>query len=145
MVLRPFMPADLDTVAALVSESFQQLFSAQMYLALQQTWPQGQLLAVESGQLVGVLLSMRRTQITGRVLVMAIREGHRGMGIGTRLLRAFLRQCGLEGMTSVVLEVRLSNERAMQFYKRFGFHVVGPLPRYYPDGEDGVLMMRDLA
>jgi ribosomal-protein-alanine N-acetyltransferase len=142
---RPFTPADLDAVMALVTETFSQLFSVEMYLALSQVWPSGQLLVVENGRLVGVLLSMRRTAVTARVLVMAVQDDRRGMGVGSQLLRAFLRQCGQEGMTSVVLEVRESNGRAKEFYARYGFRVVGPLPRYYPDGEDGLLMIRDLV
>ena len=145
MLLRPFMPADLDAVMALVTGTFSQLFSPEMYLALSQAWPSGQILVVESGRLTGVLLAMRRTTVTARVLVMAIEEDRRGMGIGSQMLRAFLLQCGQEGMTSVVLEVRESNRRAKEFYTRFSFRVVGPLPQYYPDGEDGVLMMRDLV
>ena len=141
---------------ALVTGTFSQLFSPEMYLALSQAWPSGQIegvlcrgaieiLVVESGRLTGVLLAMRRTTVTARVLVMAIEEDRRGMGIGSQMLRAFLLQCGQEGMTSVVLEVRESNRRAKEFYTRFSFRVVGPLPQYYPDGEDGVLMMRDLV
>jgi ribosomal protein S18 acetylase RimI-like enzyme len=143
--LRPFAPPDLDAVMALVSETFQQLFSPEMYIALHQAWPSGQLLMVGSGRLVGVLLSMKRTSVTARVLVMALREEDRGKGIGSRLLRAFLLRCGQEGISSVVLEVRRSNNRAIEFYTRFGFRVVGPLPGYYPDGENGVMMMRDVV
>ncbi len=143
--MRQFEPRDLDAVMALVTATFEQLFSQEMYLAIQQAWPEGQIIDVEDGRLAGVLLSMRRTATSGRVLVMAVSEGRRGMGIGAHLLRAFLRQCAREGMTSVVLEVRVSNVRAQEFYRRFGFRPVDILPAYYPDGEDGALMVMDTA
>jgi ribosomal protein S18 acetylase RimI-like enzyme len=143
--LRLFEPRDLQQVMALVTSTFEQVFSEEMYLALQQAWPEGQLIDVEDGRLAGVLLSMRRGPTVGRVLVMAIREGYRDMGLGALMLRAFVQQCVREGITSVVLEVRASNLRAQEFYRRFGFRLVEPLVAYYPDGEDGVLMSLDIA
>lgn len=143
--MRQFEPRDLDAVMALVTGTFDQLFSQEMYLAIQQAWPEGQMIDVEGGRLAGVLLSMRRSATVGRVLVMAVADGYRDMGIGAHLLRAFLRQCAREGMVSVVLEVRVSNVRAQAFYRRFGFRHVEVLGAYYPDGEDGVLMGLDMA
>ncbi len=139
------MPSDLEAVTALVADTFQQLFTPEMYLALQRAWPAGQLISTEGGRLVGVLLSMRTCPEVGRILVMAVREGYQGMGIGGRLLGAFLRQCAMEGMSTVTLEVRVSNQRAQGFYRRHGFVMGGTLPRYYTDGEDGVTMTRGVA
>ncbi len=145
VALRLFEPRDLRQVMALVTSTFDQVFSEEMYLALQAAWPEGQIIDVEEGRLAAVLLSMRRSATVGRILVMAVREGYRDMGLGSLLLRAFNQQCVREGIVSVVLEVRVSNMRAQEFYRRFGFRVVEPLVAYYPDGEDGVLMTLDLA
>jgi ribosomal-protein-alanine N-acetyltransferase len=145
MVLRLFEPEHLGPVMALVTDTFELIFSQDMYLAIQQAWPEGQILDLEQGSVVGVLLSMRRSLDQGRVLVMAVEAEHRGSGIGGRMLGAFLQQCAREGMSSAVLEVRVSNLRAQEFYRRFGFTEVGPLPGYYPDGEDGVLMTRNVV
>lgn len=145
MTLRLFDPRDLKPVMALVTSTFEQVFTEEMYLALQQAWPEGQIIDVEDGRLAGVLLSMRRSATVGRVLVMAVREGYRDMGIGSLMLKAFVQQCVREGIVSIVLEVRRSNLMAQEFYRRFGFHMVEPLVAYYPDGEDGVLMALNLA
>jgi ribosomal-protein-alanine N-acetyltransferase len=145
MVLRLFEPEHVGPVMALVTDTFEQIFSQDMYLAIQQAWPEGQVVDVEGGRIVGVLLSMRRSVNQGRVLVMAVTGERRTAGIGSNLLNAFLQQCAREGITSVVLEVRVSNHRAYEFYRRFGFQDAGPLPKYYPDGEDGILMTRNVA
>jgi ribosomal-protein-alanine N-acetyltransferase len=143
--IRHFLPEDLAAVADLVNETFHQLFSPEMYVALHRAWPEGQLLFIEGGRLVGVLLSIKRSATVGRVLVMAVPVDQRGRGIGTQLLNEFLSQCAREFMMSAVLEVRISNQRAQEFYSRFGFRRVEPLAGYYPDGEDGILMVRDLV
>jgi ribosomal-protein-alanine N-acetyltransferase len=143
--MRLFEPDDLEAVMALVTGTFDQVFSEEMYLVLQQAWPEGQIIDVEVGRLAGVLLSMRRGPTVGRVLVMAVAERHQNMGIGSHLLRAFIRQCVRESISSIVLEVRVSNVMALEFYRRFGFRMVEPLVNYYPDGEDGVLMSLDIA
>jgi len=48
------------------------------------------------------------------------------------------------GMTSVLLEVRPSNERALAVYKRYGFTQIGLRKGYYPDAnnmrEDAIVM-----
>jgi ribosomal-protein-alanine N-acetyltransferase len=138
-------PQDLAAVMNLVTGTFDQVFSEEMYLALQQAWPEGQIIDVEEGRLAGVLLSMRRGPTVGRVLIMAVAEGFRDMGIGSHMLRAFIQQCVREGVVSIVLEVRVSNFMAQEFYRRFGFRAVEPLVNYYPDGEDAVLMSLDIA
>jgi ribosomal-protein-alanine N-acetyltransferase len=145
VALRLFEPRDLDQVMALVTGIFDQLFSEEMYIALQQTWPEGQVIDVEGGRLAGVLLSMKRRPTVGRVLVMAVRDGYRDMGIGSHMLRAFIQQCLREGISSIVLEVRVTNIMAMGFYRRFGFRPVETLPDYYPDGEDAIVMTLDMA
>ncbi len=145
MVLRLFEPRDLEHVMALVTGTFEQVFSEEMYLALHQAWPEGQVIDVEGGRLAGVLLSMRRGPTVGRVLIMAVREGYRDMGIGSHMLRAFVKQCVREGISSIVLEVRVSNLMAQGFYRRFGFRPVEPLVDYYPDGEDAILMSLDMT
>lgn len=142
MLIRTFTPADLDATIALVSETFERLFEPSMYMAIHEAWPGGQLVMVDQGRLVGLLLSMKRSNTSGRILVMTVRQELRDQGLGATLLRRFMAQCIEEGLSTVYLEVRLSNEMAQAFYQRFGFRVVRVLPRYYPDGEEGVLMAR---
>jgi ribosomal-protein-alanine N-acetyltransferase len=38
--------------------------------------------------------------------------------------------------------VRISNDEAIHFYKRYGFEIAGVLEKFYTDGEDGYKMIR---
>jgi ribosomal-protein-alanine N-acetyltransferase len=42
------------------------------------------------------------------------------------------------------LEVRVTNQPALNLYKKRGFLIVGLCKHYYPDGEDAILMTLDL-
>lgn len=67
------------------------------------------------------------------------------LGIGTRLMDA----CRAEGTrrccTRCLLEVRKSNQRAIQFYRAHGFGISGTRANYYSNPvEDAWVMERDL-
>jgi ribosomal-protein-alanine N-acetyltransferase len=146
VVVRHLAPQDIEATMGLVSETFSELFAADMYEAIHQAWPAGQLVEVDpAGRLAGLLLAIKRSAFSARILVMAVRGDARGRGTGSQLLRLFLRQCLVEGVQEVVLEVRVSNLRAQSFYERAGFVRTGTLPRYYRDGEDGYVMARRMT
>ena len=60
-----------------------------------------------------------------------------GQGIGSALLWAAENSLAT---ARVRLTVRVSNQRAIQLYKRAGYGRVGVRSRYYADGEDGWVM-----
>ena len=68
----------------------------------------------------------------------------RGEGHGRRLMRDAVAAARDRHAASIVLEVRVTNEEALRFYRGFGFAEVGRRRRYYKDGEDARLMMLPL-
>ncbi|RMH37608.1 MAG: ribosomal-protein-alanine N-acetyltransferase [Nitrospirae bacterium] len=76
-----------------------------------------------------------------RILNCAVRREHRRQGIGARLLRHAMAEGRTHGATRALLEVRASNEPALNFYRRLGFRAYGTRTGYYtnPD-EDAILM-----
>lgn len=58
------------------------------------------------------------------------------------LLHAMQAHAEENGSTSVVLEVRENNERAIRLYERFGFSQVGRIANYYPEDKQDALVMR---
>lgn len=70
----------------------------------------------------------------------AVREDYRRQGVGQALLGAFMR-FGQEKLAFLTLEVRPSNEPAIQFYMKHGFVQVGRRKNYYTaPREDAILM-----
>jgi len=75
---------------------------------------------------------------------MAIRESHRGRGIGERLLVHLLRYAELNSAELIHLEVRVTNEAAIGLYEKHGFRALGGSANFYSDGADALLMVREL-
>lgn len=71
-------------------------------------------------------------------------EAVQGRGIGAAQLRWMIAEAAARGATSLLLEVRASNDAARRLYARHGFTDVGTRRRYYPGGEDAVVMLRPL-
>jgi len=70
-------------------------------------------------------------------------EEYRNQGIGTKLL-AHLISIAIEyRVINITLEVRMSNDIAINLYKKFGFREVALRKFYYGD-EDGILMEKQV-
>ncbi len=74
----------------------------------------------------------------------AVAENYRGGGIGTAVLKRLCEIASDKGAEKVFLEVRVSNAQAMRLYLKNGFSGVYARTRYYPDGEDCLVMVKDL-
>ncbi len=70
----------------------------------------------------------------------AVQPERTGQGIGHALLADLTRRALEHGARHLTLEVRSDNEPALALYNRFGFAPVGVRPRYYPGGEDALVM-----
>jgi [ribosomal protein S18]-alanine N-acetyltransferase len=84
----------------------------------------------------GVLLQVGEAQITN----IAVQQHHRRNGIARMLMVELMRVSIDRGMFSSTLEVRTANVAAQRLYHQFGFAPAGVRHRYYPDGEDAVIM-----
>ena len=74
----------------------------------------------------------------------AVSPAHRRLGLGEKILQNLLQTAKNEGAENVFLEVRVSNAPAMQMYLKNGFVGIYARTRYYPDGEDCLIMKKSL-
>lgn len=68
-----------------------------------------------------------------------------GRGVGAAQLRWMAAEAARRGAVSLMLEVRAANDAARRLYTRHGFQEVGVRRRYYPGGEDAVVMLLELG
>lgn len=144
MEIRPFVPNDLPAVASIVRDALRENYPSSLYLDIHRWWREGFLVAVMDGQPVGFLAAVVPAEGQARILMLAVAEAYRSRGIGSLLIDTFLKASAMKGLRRIELEVRVSNQRAIHFYERYGFSILQTLPKFYTDGEDGYRMVRQI-
>jgi len=82
---------------------------------------------------------------SGHIVSIAVLEEHRGKGLGYILMAHAMKSLYDEyGCRETYLEVRVSNEPAINLYKKLGYMIMRIEPHYYLDGEDAYVMARPL-
>jgi [ribosomal protein S18]-alanine N-acetyltransferase len=129
--------SDLPAVIAIERRSFPTPWSLAMFV-LELSKPSGICLAASAGE---ELLGSRYDQVW-HLMNIAVAPEARETGVAGQLMRRLIDES--RGGLPFTLEVRVSNQRAIGMYERFGFRSAGVRPRYYHDnGEDALIMWLD--
>ena len=80
----------------------------------------------------------------GHIISVAVLEEHRCKGIGSRLIALAEEEMVKKACTESYLEVRVSNSRGIDLYKRANYRETSKLEAYYRDGEAAYLMANRL-
>jgi ribosomal-protein-alanine N-acetyltransferase len=75
------------------------------------------------------------------ILSISVRKKMQSKGIGTLLLQSMLEQCKAMNYKKILLEVRVSNTLAINFYEKFGFSKDAIRDNYYKDNSEDALLM----
>lgn len=79
------------------------------------------------------------------ITTLAVHPDYRRKGIGEKLMSYILDIGKKEKYKTCVLEVRVSNEKAINLYKKLGFKIDKIKKEYYPDNkEDAYYMVKDI-
>jgi len=92
-----------------------------------------------SGELLGLLWVTPVNKARARLVVFAINEEYRGIGLGASGWKRMAEKLLETGFSKLQLEVHNDNSKAIQFYARRGMEVIGRLHGYY-SRSDGLLM-----
>lgn len=77
----------------------------------------------------------------GHITTVAVDPQWQGRGIASRMLLELHRRAVERGASAMTLEVRVSNQRAIELYRRFGYAPAGIRRNYYSEeGEDALIM-----
>ena len=94
------------------------------------------------GELVGYYVVMMAVD-DAHLLNISVSEKRQGLGFGARLLRHAISVACHAGASTLLLEVRPSNVKAVELYRHFGFAQIGVRRGYYPadSGREDALVM----
>ncbi len=77
------------------------------------------------------------------ITIVAVHPSYQGQGLGQTILFSLLQLAYQRGLERATLEVRISNQSAINLYQKFDFREAGRRKRYYPDtGEDASILWR---
>lgn len=93
-------------------------------------------------ELVGYVLADRRGGNIGWISSIAVHPDHRRRGLASKLLLEA--EAGLS-TERIRLTLRRSNTGALGLYRKHGYVEAEVWPKYYRDGEDGLVMERKIV
>jgi ribosomal protein S18 acetylase RimI-like enzyme len=145
ITVRPFCPEDFEAIVALEAECFgaAALSREKLSSLLQRSHPSPTLLAVYENRIVGfVLLALRDKH--AYIHTLAVESACRRGKVGARLLGYAESAIQAANMPEVQLHVRVSNVAARALYGQASYVEKSTESKFYPDGEDAVLMVKAL-
>ncbi|HTY91877.1 MAG TPA: GNAT family N-acetyltransferase [Methanocella sp.] len=92
------------------------------------------------GEIDGKLFRRR-----GHIAKLIVDEEHRKKGLGTCLVEAFIDRTRDYGCDQCHIEVRMDNPVAISLYERSGFKKERTITKYYPDGTDCLILVKNLV
>lgn len=153
-VVRRFQPEDLKSVMEINLRALPENYTASFFLDIHRGSPDSFLIAEIDRNTVGYIMcriefgfsDLRRFRMIrkGHVVSVAVLPEYRHRGIGTALISTGLQAMQVKGVEECFLEVRTTNEAAIQLYKDLGFTVIRVAAGYYHDGADACVMSRSL-
>ncbi|MEM3088171.1 MAG: ribosomal protein S18-alanine N-acetyltransferase [Candidatus Bathyarchaeia archaeon] len=152
--LRLFKAEDLDHVIKINLTCLPENYSPFFYLDLHEHYPRTFLVAEADGQIVGYVMcrielgfsEFRRIEFAkkGHVVSIAVMPDYRRQGIAKTLMIEAMKGMETYNATECFLEVRVTNQPAINLYKKLGFQIIRIIKAYYHDGEDAYEMCRKL-
>jgi len=143
IILRPIFKSDIDEIVNYENEYFHNFTTYEKIIEdINNSLYQYYVLAnAEIYGYVFVLVDEDKVQINSLVVV----EKWRNKGYGKILLNNLLTKLKEIQIREITLEVRPSNIAALKLYNKFGFKQVAVRKNYYNNGEDALLMYKNLG
>ncbi|RLI84655.1 ribosomal-protein-alanine N-acetyltransferase [Archaeoglobales archaeon] len=141
-MVRGYTPRDFRDILKIEKEAFKPQNPAyDLFIYLSHSTD---LLVADIGGKVVGYISVMDMNDSSKIISFAVKKEFRGHGVGSILMDEAIQRCIERGKKSIMLEVRVSNKRAQELYKKKGFKVIDVIPGYYRDGEDAYLMVLNL-
>jgi ribosomal-protein-alanine N-acetyltransferase len=133
---------DLHEVSEIEKASFPDPYDKPTFLRLLLWEPRGFLVAEDKETILGYVIASSGHG-SGLIASIAVSPNHKRIGIGSTLMRAALDYL-VRKVTEVNLQVSVRNTAAIDLYVKFSFRETGRVQEYYPNGDDALVMTRQI-
>ncbi|MGZ7043177.1 MAG: ribosomal protein S18-alanine N-acetyltransferase [Methanobacterium sp.] len=143
MIIREFKRPDIKRVLEIEIESFNDPYPPSILTDIYNLGA-GFLVAQHDNIIVGYIIFWIRYEDEGHIISLAIDKKYRKKGMASELVKNVINIFTKCNLREIKLEVRKGNKGARKFYQKMGFDEKDILESYYEDGEDAVIMIRDV-
>ncbi|MBQ9989790.1 MAG: ribosomal protein S18-alanine N-acetyltransferase [Lachnospiraceae bacterium] len=138
--ISPLTEEWVDQVCVLEEEAFSMPWHKESFLEMIEN-PDACYLVALSGEKVLASCGLREIAGEGEITNVVTAKDYRRQGIGRMLLAQILEEGKKRGLSAFTLEVRCSNQAAIDLYKSFGFVEEGVRPGFYEKPREDALIM----
>ncbi len=152
--LRKFTKDDLNEVMRINQVCLPENYTDFFFLDLYRRFPEAFIVAEDIGKVVGYIMCRIETGLSildlggltkkGHIVSVAVMPQHRRKGMGEALVKKAMEGMRLHGAKQCYLEVRVTNQAAINLYKKLDFQITRTIHGYYADGESAYVMSRKL-
>lgn len=139
-VFRPMEIDHLLQVMEIENEAFQNHWKSQTFFEEMANDRAHLYVALAGNKVVGYGGFWLGFEEEAHITTLAVVKEFRRQGVGEFLLERLLEAMKDFKAKKATLEVRVSNQVAINLYQKFGFVSAGKRKNYYPDGEDALIL-----
>lgn len=138
--IRKFKPSDMFSVIKLSSETLSEHYNPNLFNYLYETFPNGFWVCEINHKIIGYIVGVKLNNEIAKILMISVSNLYQNRSIGSKLLTTFLGEIILHNIKKVELEVKKTNLKAINFYKRFGFEIIEIIKEFYENKDDAIIM-----
>lgn len=102
-------------------------------------------IVTDKGEMAAFAFALISTDGTAHLTTIGVAPEHRRRGLANKLLRHLEDVLRIKGISTIVLELRVSNFAAKTLYTEAGYSMLNRIAKYYSDGEDGFMMVKSIV
>lgn len=142
MLSRDLSVVDCAKIAEFFKENFDDGWTEKMLLSAFGTGRFNAICGYVDGCAVGII-TFSFSGDTADIEDLVVKKEERKKGYGLNLLNIATDKIFNSGINRVMLEVREGNVPAIALYKKAGFNVISVRKKYYSDGENALVMLKE--
>ncbi len=145
VIMEPVQEKDLEQIYEIEKENFRFCWSKN-YILLNIKLPESFrkfYVAKVDDEVVGYVVCWLSDE-TAHIHNISVKKDYQNVGVGSKILNFLIEKLKKINIKTIVLEVRISNFSAINLYKKFGFKDVIIKEKFYPDGENAIVMIKEL-
>ena len=143
-IIRKFEPTDMFSVIKLASDTLPERYNPSLFTYFYETYSRGFIVAESAHKIIGFIIGVKINQNLAKILMISVSEQHRKKNIGISLLNKLLLELKKEKISTIQLEVRTDNQKAIKFYKKNGFEIKEKITCFYQNGENAYTMQKKI-